>query len=107
PDGPKAADAAADAAPLTLGPAPDLAMPCTDSATDVYTLPTGLPTMSDAHRGDVFRCAKTESLSTFKIDAQIAAYNTGFTGTTVVPSVSGFWSWRIAYRSERNTVNTA
>src|SRR5262249_49974391 len=104
PDAAKVADAAADAAPATLGPAPTLAMPCTDTEADVYTLPTGLPAMSDAHRGDVVRCATTESLSKSKIDSQIAAYNVGFMGTTTVPSVSGFWSWRIAYRSERNTV---
>src|SRR6185312_6740340 len=100
-------DGAPDAAPETLGPPPDLAMPCTDAEADVYTLPTGLPTMSDAHRGDVFRCAKAESLSKSKIDSQIVAYNMGYTGTTTVPSVSGFWSFRIAYRSERNTVATA
>jgi len=107
PDAAKAADAAADAPPATLGPAPTLAMPCTDAEADVYTLPTGLPAMSDAHRGDVLRCATTESLSKYKIDSQIAAYNVGFMGTTTVPSATGFWSWRIAYRSERNTVAAA
>ncbi|MEP6861430.1 MAG: alpha/beta fold hydrolase [Deltaproteobacteria bacterium] len=111
-DAAKAADGPPDAAPETLGPPPDLAMPCTDAEADVYTLPASLPTMSDAHRGDVFRCAKTESLSKSKIDSQIVAYNAGgfgttYVGTTTVPSVSGFWSFRIAYRSERNTVGTA
>ena len=105
-DAAKVADAPIDA-PDMLGPPPDLAMPCTDAAADVYTLPTGLPTMNDSHRGDVFRCAKSEALTKSKIDTQIAAYNTGFNGTTTVASVSGFWSFRIAYRSERNTVNTA
>lgn len=103
----KLADAAPDAAPETLGPPPDLAMACADSPADVYVLPTNLPAMDDSHRGDVFRCAKAESLSASKIDAQIAAYNTGFTGTTAGHAASGFWSFRIAYRSERNTVNTA
>jgi pimeloyl-ACP methyl ester carboxylesterase len=107
PDAAKAIDGPVDAPPETLGPAPDLAMPCTDAEADVYTLPTGLPAMSDAHRGDVFRCAKSESLSKFKVDSQIVAYNTGYVGTTAVPSVSGFWSYRIAYRSERNTVAAA
>jgi len=106
-DAPKAVDAPADAPPETLGPPPDLAMPCTDAEADVYTLPSSLPTMDDSHRGDVFRCAKAESLSKTKVDSQIAAYNTGFTGTTTTASVSGFWSFRIAYRSERNTVSNA
>jgi pimeloyl-ACP methyl ester carboxylesterase len=106
-DAPKAADAAADAAPETLGPPPDLAMPCADTQADVYTLPASLPTMDDSHRGDVFHCAKAESLSASKIDTQIAAYNTGFNGTTTAHSGSGFWSFRIAYRSERNTVSSA
>jgi len=111
PDAAKAIDAAVDAPPQTLGPAPTLAMPCTDAEADVYTLPTTLPAMTDGHRGDVFHCATTESLSKYKIDAQIAAYNTTpamtFNNTTMVPSTTGFWSWRIAYRSERNTVSNA
>jgi pimeloyl-ACP methyl ester carboxylesterase len=63
--------------------------------------------MSDATRGDVFHCATTESLSASKVNAQIAAYNTGFGGTVQGHATSGFWSFRIAYRSQRNTVNTA
>ncbi|MEO6776266.1 MAG: lipase family protein [Kofleriaceae bacterium] len=100
----KVADAAPDAASETLGPPPDLAMPCTDAEADVYTLPASLPTMDDSHRGDVFRCAKSESLSATKVDSQIVAYNTGYTAPTTVSATSGFWSFRIAYRSERITV---
>jgi pimeloyl-ACP methyl ester carboxylesterase len=91
----------------TLGTPPDLAMPCTDSLADVYNLPSSLPTMDDSHRGDVFRCAPTESLSTYKVNAQIDAYNVGYTGVTAGHATSGFWSFRIAYRSERNTVQAA
>ena len=97
----------ADAPVETLGPAPDLAIACTDAATDVYTLPTGLPAMSDAHRGDVFHCAVTESLSAYKVNAQIAAYNAGYPVATAPTETSGFWTYRIAYRSERNTLNNA
>lgn len=103
----KVADATIDAAPETLGPAPDLAMPCADAVADVYSLPTNLPAMDDSHRGDVFRCAKAESLSASKVNTQIAAYNTGFGGTLDGHATSGFWTFRIAYRSERNTVNAA
>src|SRR5690242_20397080 len=42
-----------DAPVETLGPPPALAIACTDSLADVYTLPSGLPTMDDSHRGDV------------------------------------------------------
>lgn len=97
----------ADAPVETLGPAPDLAIACTDALTDVYSLPSGLPTMSDAHRGDVFHCAVTESLSAYKVNAQIAGYNVGYPVAAMPTETSGFWTYRIAYRSERNTVNAA
>lgn len=96
-----------DAPVETLGPAPELAMACSDSMTDVYTLPSGLPTMSDSHRGDVFRCSTGESLSAYKVNAQIEAYNANFTNATAGKATSGFWTFRIAYRSERNTVTNA
>jgi pimeloyl-ACP methyl ester carboxylesterase len=104
-EGPK--DAAPDAAPLTLGPPPELAMACADTPANVYTLPSGLPAMDDTHRGDVVRCATTESLSAFKVNAQIDGYNAGYTNTVAGHATSGFWSFRIAYRSTRNTVGTA
>jgi acetyl esterase/lipase len=85
----------------TLGPPPELAMPCTDSLADVYNLPSSLPTMDDTHRGDVFRCAPTESLSTYKVNAQIDGYNNGYTGAATAKATSGFWTFRIAYRSQR------
>lgn len=94
-----------DAPIETLGPAPDLAIACTDAVADVYTLPSGLPAMSDAHRGDVFHCAVTESLSAYKVNAQIAAYDVGYPLATAPTEMSGFWTYRIAYRSERNTLN--
>jgi pimeloyl-ACP methyl ester carboxylesterase len=106
-------DASHDSAPPidapveTLGPAPALAIACSDSAADVYTLPTGLPAMDDSHRGDVFRCATTESLSQYKVNAQIAAYNVGYPIAEAGAATSGFWTYRIAFRSERNTVNSA
>ena len=96
-----------DAPVETLGPAPDLAIACTDALADVYTLPSGLPTMSDAHRGDVFHCAVTESLSAYKVNQQIAGYNVNYPVATAPTEMSGFWTYRIAYRSERNTVAAA
>jgi len=52
------------------------------------------------------------SVGLYKIDAQITAYNANMSGTTynaptMVPAATGFWSYRIAYRSERNTVSNA
>ena len=98
-------DATPDAPAQTLGAAPDLAMPCTDMLADVYNLPTNLPAMDDSHRGDVFRCAPAESLSTIKVSSQIDAYNAGYNGIVPAHATSGFWSFRIAYRSTRNTVS--
>jgi pimeloyl-ACP methyl ester carboxylesterase len=102
-----------DAAPMpdapveTLGPPPELAMPCSDSLADVYNLPTSLPTMDNSHRGDVFRCAPSESLSTWKVNAQIDAFNAGFMNTAAGKATSGFWSFRIAYRSQRYAFGSA
>lgn len=99
------AAAAIDAPVETLGPAPALAIPCTDAMADVYTLPSNLPPMSDAHRGDVIRCATTESLSAYKVNAQIVGYNANYPLAATPTETSGFWTFRIAYRTERNTVN--
>jgi pimeloyl-ACP methyl ester carboxylesterase len=96
-------------APTTLGTPPALAIACTDKVGDVYTLPTGLPTMDNSHRGDVFHCAPSESMTAAKVNAQINAYNaapvTGLTaGYAEAGNVtSGFWTFRVAYRSLRNT----
>ncbi|MBV8757797.1 MAG: hypothetical protein JO257_10990 [Deltaproteobacteria bacterium] len=98
---------AIDAPVETLGTPPDLAIACSDPLADVYMLPSGLPAMSDAHRGDVFRCATTESLSAYKVNAQIAGYNVNYPVATAPNEMSGFWTFRIAYRSERNTVAAA
>jgi pimeloyl-ACP methyl ester carboxylesterase len=100
-------DAGPDAVDYTLGEAPQLAMPCTDSLTDVYTLPTGLPAMDDSHRGDVFRCSVTEKLTVPEVKAQLAVYNEGYPMATPGTVKTGFWTYRIAYRSTRNTVNNA
>lgn len=91
----------------TLGPAPELAQTCADSLADVYTLPSGLPSMDDSHRGDVIRCSIGESLSAYKVNKQIEAYNAGYPKAAAAHATSGFWTFRIAYRSQRNTVNAA
>jgi dienelactone hydrolase len=107
PDAPPVIDDAPIDAEPPLGDAPALAQPCTDALTDLYTLPGSLPAMDDSHRGDVFRCAVTEKLNTSQVKAQIAAYNDGYTNTTDSTVNSGFWTYRIAFRSERNTVSNA
>ncbi|HWE28207.1 MAG TPA: alpha/beta fold hydrolase [Polyangia bacterium] len=82
----------------TLGPAPTLAVACADKVTDVYTLPAGLPAMDMTHRGDVFHCAVAESLTAAKVNSQLTAYN-----STAANATSGFWTYRVAYRTLRKT----
>lgn len=93
-------------APTTLGTAPALAMPCSDAVADVYNLPSGLAAMDMSHRGDVFRCAVTESMTAAKVNAQLAAYNVGYDNAQPVNVTSGFWTYRVAYRTLRNTPKT-
>jgi pimeloyl-ACP methyl ester carboxylesterase len=93
----------------TLGPAPMLAIPCADKLADVYTLPTGLPAMDMSHRGDVFHCAVSESLTAAKVNSQINAYNmppvTGLNASLAEAGnvTSGFWTYRVAFRTLRIT----
>lgn len=92
----------------TLGEHPQLAMACSDTLADVYSLPTDLPAMDDSHRGDVFRCAKAEKLMVPEIKAQIEGYNENKFNTTyqnTAPGTikSGFYSYRFAYRTTRAT----
>ena len=82
--------------PTSLGTPPALAIACTDTADDVYSLPTDLPTMDDSHRGDVFRCAPSESLTAAYANAQATAM--GYPGPALP---SGFWTYRLAFRSTR------
>lgn len=100
-------DASPDAVDYSIGDAPQLAMPCSDALADLYTLPLTLPAMDDSHRGDVFRCTVTEKLTVPEIKAQIEAYNAGYANATAGTVNSGFWTYRIAYRTTRNTVNDA
>lgn len=100
-------DAAPDAIDYSIGDHPQLAMPCTDALGDMYTLPSSLAPMDDSHRGDVFRCAISEKLTVPEIRAQIEIDNAPFMNTAPGVINSGFWTYRIAYRSTRNTVNAA
>ncbi|HEY5949807.1 MAG TPA: lipase family protein [Kofleriaceae bacterium] len=100
-------DAAADAIDYSIGSHPALAIACSDSLADVYTLPSGLPTMDDSHRGDVFHCALAEKMTVPEIKAQITADNMPFMNTAEGTINSGFWTYRLAYRTTRNTVGTA
>lgn len=99
-------DAAPDAIDYSIGAHPQLAMPCTDAQADVFTLPSDLPAMDDSHRGDVFRCAITEKLTIPDIRAQIDAYNEGYPTATPGVVQSGFWTYRVAYRTQRNTIGS-
>ncbi len=90
----------------TLGAAPMLAVACSDAVADVYNLPGNLPAMDVTHRGDILHCAVTESLSAAKVDAQLAAYDANWPNATPVSVTSGFWSYRVSYRTLRNTPKT-
>jgi hypothetical protein len=91
-----------DMAPSTsLGPPPQLAIACSDKLADVFTMPTNLPAMDNTHRGDVFHCAPTESLTAAYANTQATAF--GYPGAALP---SGFWTYRIAFRSLRNTPTT-
>jgi pimeloyl-ACP methyl ester carboxylesterase len=90
-------------APTTLGTPPALAMPCADQLADVYNLPAGLPAMDMTHRGDVFRCAVSVSMTAKKVNDQLAAYNAMWPNAEAVNVTSGFWTWRVSYRTLRNT----
>lgn len=90
-------------APTTLGTAPALAMPCSDALADVYNLPSGLPAMDMTHRGDVFHCAVAESMTAAKVNAQLAAYDKDWPNAEPLNVTSGFWTYRVAYRTLRNT----
>lgn len=98
-------DAKPDAVDYTIGEHPQLAVPCDDSLADVYTLPDDLEEMDDSRRGEILRCAKAEKLTVPEIREQIEAYNTGYDKAVPGTVRSGFWSYRVAYRSTRNTVD--
>ncbi len=92
----------------SLGTAPALAIACNDQASDVYTLPSGLPAMDMTHRGDVFHCAITESMTAAKVNSELDDYNSNMFGDSYPDSqsgnvTSGFWTYRVAYRTLRNT----
>jgi pimeloyl-ACP methyl ester carboxylesterase len=89
-------------APSTsLGTPPQLAIACSDAPAAVYDLPANLPAMDNSHRGDVFHCAPGESLTTAFANQQATDF--GYTGAALP---TGFWTYRIAYRSLRNTPAT-
>ena len=87
----------------TLGAAPMLAVACADQVGDVYNLPSGLPAMDMSHRGDVFHCAVSESMTASKVDAQLSAYDANWPNAEPLNVPSGFWTYRVAFRSLRNT----
>jgi dienelactone hydrolase len=89
---PPPGDGSSEASPLTAT-AP--AIGCTDTLTDVYVTPPGLPPMTPALRGDIVRCAPDVTYAVSDVQTQIAAK-----GVTTVPT-SGVSFYRIAYRTTR------
>jgi hypothetical protein len=84
-------------------PSPDMAMmaeplaiACTDSKADVFTLPSNLPPFDASRRGDVFRCGFEEHVTAAQANAALKML--GYQGAAVG---SGMDVYRIAFRTER------
>src|SRR4051794_4620242 len=83
---------------------PDMATPatpmllqaCTDTVSDVYAAPTGLPAYDSSHRGDVVRCAFDTYIPASRLGGRVAAY--GYLGA---PLQSGASVFRVPSRPER------
>ncbi|HEY4121408.1 MAG TPA: lipase family protein, partial [Byssovorax sp.] len=71
------------------------AIACADSITNVYVTPTGLPSMTDALRGDVVRCSKDSDVALADVAAEVLSK--GVTTTMTSPVAI----YRIAFRTER------
>ena len=76
-----------------------LALGCTDSPSDVYVTPDGLPPFTPDQRGNVVRCAPSGALSASALDT--AARALGYEGPTLT---SGASIYRIAYLTQRATL---
>jgi hypothetical protein len=83
-------------APDMSVPADPLAITCTDSKDDVFTLPSDLPAFDPTHRGDVFRCSFEQHVAAADANAALTAL--GYTGA---PIPQGMSVYRIAFRTER------
>ncbi len=76
-----------------------LAVPCADTAANVYVTPAGLPLFSPAERGAVVRCTVDPPQSLAMVESSLRAAN--------VEGVTAAWPvdvYRIAFRTMRNTI---
>src|SRR5687767_4015846 len=94
PDGAPGAGAGGGAGPDALWDPAAPAVGCEDAPEDVYVTPANLPTMSDAARGDVVRCAREQVVDQEAVQAQL-----GLAGVGAVSALSGAHHYRIAYRT--------
>jgi pimeloyl-ACP methyl ester carboxylesterase len=80
-----------DSVPVTLA----LAIECDDQRDDIYVTPDSLPAYDSAKRGDVVRCSEGDIESA----QSLAEHLRDIEGVAVT---SGYASYRIAYRTERD-----
>lgn len=94
-----ASDAALDAGAVRVDVP---AVACGDDVDDVYVAPSSLPTMSEATRGDIVRCAPDGTLSASA--AQAAVLSKGVASFTAVSGVS---LYRATFRTYRGNGQAA
>ena len=89
----------ADDAAAEDGSAPRADIPaiaCTDTASDVYVTPSGLPAMTMTARGAIVRCTQDGPVAIADVTSRLAAKS-----VTGVTPTSGTTIFRIAYRTYR------
>ena len=89
-----APDAGAHDAAVQVGLAPAAA--CTGSATDVYSVHSGLPPLDDSLRGDIVACTSDGTVDTAGVESQLTSE-----ADTRVTAVTGVAIYRVQYRTSR------
>ncbi len=72
------------------------AITCDDTIANVYVSPGALPTMTNATRGDIVRCAVDTTLSVSDVQTEMTGE-----GDTGVTATSGVNIYRVAFRTNR------
>ncbi len=75
---------------------------CNDTLSNVYVSPGALPTMTNAARGDIVRCAVDTTLAMTDVQSEVTGE-----GDTGVTATSGVNIYRVAFRTFRGDGTTA